>query len=219
MKTINDLESSKSLKRNKKEVIFKKVNVYNLIILDESGSMESIKTNIISGFNELISSVKNIEKMFTEQKHFVSFVTFNSSGIRTILDGEPAKNASKINENLYNPDSMTPLYDAIGISVKNLSNKLNKIKNYKVIVTILTDGLENASNEYTKESIKQIIEILKEVGWEFRYIGTEHDVNESAGMISIDNVLSFKKDRESIKNMFVAEAESNILYCREMREK
>ena len=51
--------------------------VHNLIILDESGSMSSIKPQIISGFNELVQSIKGIEEQFPEQEHFISLVSFN----------------------------------------------------------------------------------------------------------------------------------------------
>ena len=51
--------------------------VHNLIILDESGSMYSIKKQIISGFNEVVQTVKGVEQQYPEQEHFNSFVTFN----------------------------------------------------------------------------------------------------------------------------------------------
>ena len=54
-----------------------KHQVHNLIILDESGSMSSIKSLIINGFNELVQSVKGIEKQFPDQEHLISMVSFN----------------------------------------------------------------------------------------------------------------------------------------------
>jgi len=51
--------------------------VYNLIVLDESGSMEEIKNETISGFNEIVQTVKGAEQDFPEQEHFISFITFN----------------------------------------------------------------------------------------------------------------------------------------------
>lgn len=59
----------------------KRHQVHNLIILDESGSMECIKRTIIQGFNELVQTIKGIEKQFPEQEHFISFVSFNGLGI------------------------------------------------------------------------------------------------------------------------------------------
>ena len=66
-----------------------KHNVFNLIILDESGSMDSIKSATINGFNEVVQTVKGVEKQFTEQEHFISLVTFNGLGVKTLLWNEP----------------------------------------------------------------------------------------------------------------------------------
>ena len=54
--------------------------VHNLIILDESGSMDSIKSTIIQSFNEIVQTIKGIEKEFLEQEHFISLVSFNGLG-------------------------------------------------------------------------------------------------------------------------------------------
>lgn len=58
-----------------------KQKVFNLIILDESGSMQSIKSATISGFNEVVQTIKGMEMQFPEQEHFISLVTFNGIGI------------------------------------------------------------------------------------------------------------------------------------------
>ena len=55
-----------------------KHQVHNLIILDESGSMNSIKPLIINGFNSLVKSINEVEEQFPEQEHLISMVTFNS---------------------------------------------------------------------------------------------------------------------------------------------
>ena len=75
-------------------------HVYNLIILDESGSMGAIKNSTISGFNEVVQTIKGLEKKFPEQKHFISLVTFNGLGIKTKLDKEPVSGLVMIDENI-----------------------------------------------------------------------------------------------------------------------
>ncbi|HOY52351.1 MAG TPA: hypothetical protein PLX49_11305 [Prolixibacteraceae bacterium] len=82
--------------------------VFNLIILDESGSMQSIKNATISGFNEVVQTVKGVEQQFPEQEHFISLVTFNGLGIKTLLFNEPVKKLEQIDGKKYQPDSMTP---------------------------------------------------------------------------------------------------------------
>ena len=180
--------------------------------------MESIKSNIISGFNEVIQSITGIEKQFPEQEHLVSFVTFNGSGIKVHIENQPIKGIRPIDERSYNPDSVTPLFDAIGMTVSKLKTYLKKEKNYNVLVTILTDGLENASKEYSGKQIKDLIENLKIDKWTFTYIGTDHDIEKIASSISIKNTLFFHRDEESIQKMFVAERDSRFGLYKDISE-
>jgi len=195
-----------------------KHQVHNLIILDESGSMESIKKNIISGFNELVQTVKGIEKEFPEQEHFISLVTFNGLGQKTLHFTDAVGKLEMIDDSRYQPDANTPLYDAIGFSCTKLRNALGKIKNYNVLVTILTDGEENASTEYNGPAVKRLIEDLKNNNWTFTYIGTDHDVENSAASISITNSFSFSKDDEGIKAMIMKESKARSKFSRNIRE-
>ena len=59
--------------------------VYNLIILDESGSMNSIEKQTVSGFNETIQTISAAQRKHEEQRHFVSLIIFNSDSIRTVI--------------------------------------------------------------------------------------------------------------------------------------
>jgi hypothetical protein len=179
--------------------------VYNLIILDESGSMEAIKLATISGFNEVVQTIKGIEKKFSEQKHFISLVTFNGFGIKTILDKSPAASLHQIDPKTYRPDSMTPLYDAIALSVLRLKIDIAEIINANVLVTILTDGEENASKEFNHTQVNNIISEQKNLGWTFTYIGANHDVERVAHSISITNTMKFEADEDLMKQMFLKE--------------
>jgi Mg-chelatase subunit ChlD len=196
-----------------------KHQVHNLIILDESGSMESIKENIIRGFNEIVQTVRGIEKEYPEQEHFISLVTFNGLGKKTLHFADPVKNLELIDDARYQPDANTPLYDAIGFSCTKLRNTIGESTNFNVLVTILTDGEENASTEYNGPSIKGLIEGLKNSNWTFTYIGTEHDVEKAALSISINNTLVFSKCEDSMTNMFMMEKTARSNYSRKIREK
>lgn len=194
-------------------------SVYNLIILDESGSMEHIKKPIMDGFNEVVQNIKGIEIKFPEQKHFISFVTFNGIGIKTHLHMEAVKNLKPIDEKSYNPDSMTPLYDAIGLSTLKLKNEIGDKPNTNVLVTILTDGMENASSEFNGEQIYKIISDLKVQGWTFTYIGANHDVEGAAMKISITNTMTFTAEDDSVKHMFGKENLARERYSNNLRNK
>lgn len=189
-----------------------KLKIHNLIILDESGSMDSIKSQIISGFNETVQSIKGSQKKFPEQEHFISLVSFNSLENKLLHFIDPAEKLNEINSELYRPNASTPLFDAIGFAVNKLHYVVKNQQNCNVLVTIMTDGEENASREYSGAQIKALIEKLKEEKWTFTYIGTEHDVDKIAFNLSISNTLVFEKNEAGIKNMFEKHKASRDVY-------
>ena len=190
----------------------KKHQVHNLIILDESGSMGSIKSVIINGFNELVQSVKGIEKQFPDQEHLISMVSFNDLNTKILHFVDPINKLNAINDSTYNPASLTPLFDAMGFSISKLKHYLEGKENYSVLVTILTDGEENASIEYTSLAIKNLVKELKNQNWTFTYIGTDHDVEKMAARMNINNTMSFDKNDLDIKRMFAKESKSRVKY-------
>jgi len=193
--------------------------VHNLIILDESGSMESIKSSIIQGFNEIVQTVKGIQKAYPEQEHFISFVTFNGIAIKVLHFNEPVENLQLIDENRYLPDASTPLFDAMGFSFAKLKQIVEPLSDYNVLVTVLTDGEENASKEYSGKAIKKMIDELKLQRWTFTYIGAEHDVEKFAASISITNTMNFSKNDADMQQMFVKESHSRMNYSEKIRMK
>ena len=195
-----------------------KHQVHNLIILDESGSMDTIKSLIISGFNELVQSVKGIEGQFPEQEHLISMVSFNDLNNNILHFIDPVSKLDAINDSTYNPASMTPLYDAMGFSISKLKLYLEGKENYSVLVTVLTDGEENASKEYTGAAIKNLVDELKQQNWTFTYIGADHDVEGMASKMNIHNTMSFDKNDQDIKRMFERESSSRIKFSLRIRK-
>lgn len=194
-----------------------KVKIFNLIILDESGSMNSIKSAIISGFNELVQSIKASSVEYPEQKHYISLVSFNSSGIKTIHDVEDVEKLREIDKDKYRPNYGTPLYDAIGFAVNRLRTTVDTHEDAKVLVTILTDGMENSSTEYTARSIRQMIEELQKGNWTFTYIGANHDVIKAADDIAVKNHMSFEAHESGVKDLFVKERMARSAYFSKVR--
>jgi hypothetical protein len=195
----------------------KRHQVHNLIILDESGSMECIKRTIIQGFNELVQTIKGIEKQFPEQEHFISFVSFNGLGIKHLHSVEPASTLKEINSGNYMPDASTPLFDAMGSAINRLRESLEGQSNYNVLVTVLTDGEENASVEFSAFNIRMIVEKLKQEKWTFTYIGTDHDVEKIALSLSIDNTMVFEKNDAHINEMFKKEQYARTKFSEKIR--
>lgn len=180
-----------------------KQRVLNLIILDESGSMSIIEKQAIGGVNETVQTIRSAQKKHEDQEHFLTLVSFNSDSVKTIYDNMEVEKVEELTHKQYQPSCGTPLYDAMG-------NALAKLKKYvadndAVLVTVITDGYENASREYDAKAIKSLVESLKRKRWLFTYIGANQDVKAVADTISITNTLSFSADAEGTSAMFARE--------------
>jgi Mg-chelatase subunit ChlD len=123
----------------------------------------------------------------------------------------------KLNNESYRPDSLTPLFDAMGFAINKLKQYLNGKSDYNVLVTVLTDGEENASKEFSGMAIKSLVEELQQNRWTFTYIGTDHDVEKIAISLSIKNTMVFEKNEADIKNMFSVEKEARRRYSNKIR--
>jgi len=186
--------------------------IYNLIILDESGSMQYIKSQAITGLNETLQTIKSAQEKFENQSHYVTLVSFNTNRVKTIYDCSPANRIQDLCNNDYQPSAGTPLYDAMGISLTKLRAEVKDEDN--VLVTIITDGYENASREYSGNAIADLVDELKTKGWIFAYIGANQDVEKVAASMGIRNSLCFEATPEGTKEMFKMESESrNELFC------
>lgn len=204
----------RTVNRKKEEEAAKEsdVNFYNLIILDESGSMQSVRKQVVSGCNETLQTIRVSAMEHPEQKQYVSIYLFDNDMKRSryLLCNRPINGVKDIADNDYCPMGMTPLYDAIGTTVTELDRKIGKKGQNLVMVTIITDGYENASREYTGKQVRQLIESCKEKGWLFTFIGANIDACHEAEMLSIKNSLQFEQTEEGTRAMFKKERE-----CRE----
>jgi len=170
-----------------------KTQVYNLIILDKSGSMSSIANAAISGFNETVGGIRSAQERFKDtQEHFVSLMIFCNCEKTLVYDRVPVAEVKELTSKEYHPCCGTPLYDAMGISINALFKAIKDKDDATAVVTIITDGLENASKEYSGKAIKALVERMKdEEGWNFAYIGTNQDVAATSASLSIDNHMTF----------------------------
>lgn len=194
-----------------------KQRVFNLIILDESGSMSSIERQAIDGVNETVQTIRAAQKRHVDQEHYVTLVSFNSNAIKTIYDNVAVDRVEELTDKQYVPSCCTPLYDAMGSSLNVLSKNVSD--NDAVLVTVITDGHENASTEFNGSAIKSLVESLKAKGWLFTYIGANQDVEKVAAAISITNTLSFSADAEGTAAMFAAERKARNRWTNRLANK
>ncbi len=182
-------------------VVDHKTKIYNLIILDESGSMRSIMHAAIDGFNETVNGIRSAQQKFAAtQEHYVSLLTFCSCRQKMIYHNVPVNEVSELTEHEYSPCCRTPLYDAMGVAITQLYEQIKDMEDATVVVTIITDGLENASHEYSGKDIKSLVDkFTNEEGWTFAYMGTNQNVKEVAQGLSIGNYMFFHDNEEDMK--------------------
>ena len=102
--------------------------VFNLIILDESGSMSCIKRQALSGLNETLQTIRKAQEKYPEQEQLISIVPFESFNIRLLRDKVSIKDVEDLKENEYNPGGSTPLYDAIGFGISSIRKEVTDRK-------------------------------------------------------------------------------------------
>ncbi len=191
-----------------------KSEIFNLIILDESGSMSCVRKHTISGCNETINTILTAQEKYGDtQSHYVSIFAFQSGGHRPsryIIKNVPVETVAHITDKDYEPEGCTPLYDAIGSTLTDLKTATKNKEMAIGSVTIITDGMENASKQYTCEKVANMIDALKGLGWSFNFIGANIDVKATAATLNIDNSLEFTQDEDGTQAMFARERRSRM---------
>jgi len=142
------------------------------IILDESGSMSSCKSDMIGGFNEFIETQKKVKGDIN-----VTFVKF-SDYYKMINDATPINHVAKLTNENYTPSNSTALLDAVGKTINSIGDRLSKTNESerpeKVMIVIMTDGEENSSKEFTSKMITDMVTHQREkYKWEFIFIGAD----------------------------------------------
>ena len=154
--------------------------VHISIVLDRSGSMETARGDAVGAVNSYLRQVRDDTKMDAR----LSLVIFDSQSIDTIRDRVPAKLCPDLLLEEYQPRGGTPLLDAVGYSVGILDCLSDKDE--RRIMAIMTDGLENASREYTRDKLRALLDRKqKEDGWLVLYLGAGHDSWDQASQIGI----------------------------------
>jgi Mg-chelatase subunit ChlD len=138
--------------------------------------MEDCRTDAIGAVNSFLRQTKADK----EVEGRISLITFDSQSIDVIRDKAPAGSCAELEPDEYQPRASTPLLDAVGHGVA-LLDKAHE-RDERCVLAVMTDGLENASREYTKDTIKALLERKqKEDGWLIVYLGADHNAWSQAG--------------------------------------
>lgn len=181
-----------------------------VILLDRTGSMSPVKTETIGSFNGYLDGLKDAGLL-------VKAVQFDSQGIDQIFDFVPPSKATRLNDKTYVPRAYTPLYDAIGQTVRTTRQECKGES--KVMFVVLTDGNENASMEFNDASVKALIKECEDRDkWTFAYIGMGIEgwnavQNMAAGTQSASNVRNVTRSRKGSIISGQSMAHATMAYC------
>ena len=175
-----------------------------IFLLDESGSMQTGKSDTIGGFNAFINEQKKLKN-----KIKFSLTLFNSMKIEKRYVKVDIKDVKELTDDTYLPASMTPLNDAIGKTITENTDL------EQALFVILTDGQENESKEYTLTAIKKLIEEKTAKGWSFLYLGVDianyeqeaqtRGITMSVNTMRGDITGSYNKLSKTVNNYYVSD--------------
>lgn len=173
------------------------------IILDRSGSMSSIASETIQGFNSFLQAQQQDKGEVT-----LSLVQFNHK-VRVAYRALPVREIVPLDHEHYVMGGHTALLDAIGQTIKKTGRRLAGLveeqRPSKVIVVVLTDGLENASKDYDQVGLSEMIKHQQQkYAWSFLFLGANQDAILEAGKIGIDanSALTFAPTGEGSQRAF-----------------
>lgn len=168
-----------------------------VFILDKSGSMAGLESDTIGGMNSMLNKQKK-----AEGEAFITTVLFNHH-IEIVHDRINVKGISPMTESDYEVGGTTALLDAIGFSIQKIVN-VQKYTNQeeranKVLFVITTDGMENASCEFSSDKIKKLIQHQKErYGWNFIFLGANIDAIATAATFGIEEDFAVEYHADNI---------------------
>jgi Mg-chelatase subunit ChlD len=189
--------------------------VHLYMLLDRSGSMSGWQNDVIGGFNSFIK-----EQQSEKDECAVTLVQFDGQDpYEKILDAEKLESVQELDASVYSPRGNTPLLDALGRLIKS-AEKRNEKTPEDVLVWVFTDGLENASQEFTSTQIKALVEEKEKEGWTFMFMGAGIDsyaISNDLGFAS-RNTSHFMKSVDGIDAAFTQSARSMHSYRSKNRE-
>lgn len=162
-----------------------------IFLIDRSGSMHGSEEDTIGGFNSFIQKERK-----KELDTRVTTILFDDH-YEVLYERKSISDVNELTEDEYYVRGCTALLDAIGKTITTLNHKIEN----KALFVIMTDGLENASVEYSKSQIKNMINNHK---WEFIFIGADIDSYSEAASIGIrkSRVANYRKTKEGVADLY-----------------
>jgi len=173
-----------------------------VLLIDESGSMGRLRDTTVSSANEFIASQREDAKT-NNIKTFISVYTFDGNHVKAIRDNVNVEEVREITNEDYNPIGMTNLYDGMGSVIATVNQKLASAKKKErpsVIITIITDGLENASKTFSMADIQKMYSKCNESNWAFMFMGANIDAFSVGSQLgfNVNNTIQYAHDSAGV---------------------
>src|SRR5262245_22685642 len=170
------------------------------LILDRSGSMGGRETDVVNGVNSFIEEQRKLPDPAS-----IAFVRFDSEAVERFRPMVNLKECALLTADDYKPRGGTPLLDAVGTTIARLDEDWKAEKPERAIVVIVTDGQENASREYTKAKIQEMVKARQDSGkWAFVYLGANVDAFHEAGSMGFAaaNTAGYRSTAKGTRSMY-----------------
>ena len=166
-------------------------------LLDRSGSMASVAEDVIGGFNYFLA-----EQAAQAGECRMTVVQFDSEDpFEVIAAGKKPADVPELNDSVYQPRGLTPLYDAIGRLIKRADDRIARRSKAEKpaedqLVVVFTDGLENNSHRYDRPGVFELVKKRQDDGWTFVFMGANQDSYATGGDLGIDpgNTQNYRGD-------------------------
>jgi hypothetical protein len=153
--------------------------VHVTFLLDRSGSMQGIRDDVVGGFNSFVA-----EQKAQPGRCRLTLWQFDSQGLDRVRDGVDLEDLKPMTPEEFQPRASTPLLDSIGRTVASM--EATGRADERQVLVVLTDGLENASVEFTKEQVAGLVAAKEAKGWTVAFLGANFDAYLEGGRIGMN---------------------------------
>jgi uncharacterized protein YegL len=176
-------------------------NAHIYFLLDRSASMSSMAGDVIQGFNAF---VKEQQAEATDSAKLVmTLVQFDSvDPSKVVFSAKDISTVPTLDSTTFQPRGRTPLFDALGRAIRFASAAQSTDE--RIVMVVFSDGQENASREYSRNYIFDIIERKRNAGWAFVFLGANQDSYSEAGSLGYgsSNVQNFHPDKQGCSSAY-----------------
>jgi len=179
--------------------------IHIAVVLDRSGSMADIASDIVGGFNQYLR-----DQQQRPGPARMTLVQFDGQDpFEVLVDGRDIQDVAPLTAEAYQPRANTPLLDAVGRMILRVDNDIGARARQGLpaedqVVVIITDGLENASREFTREKVLAMTEERRQAGWAFVFLGADQDAFAEGTRVGVAgaNTAGWVKTKAGVAEMY-----------------